>query len=75
MMVKVSSRSYRQGEVAGFLKTRERFGGLSNMAAGYRCEVNGLKFDNSEARYQACRFPDDPKLQEEIAGLASPVEA
>lgn len=74
-MARVSSRSYRQDEVAWFLKTRERFGGLSNMAAGYRCDINGLQFDSSEALYQACRFPDAPALQAEISRLASPMEA
>lgn len=75
LMAKVSLRSYRQDEVAGFLKTRERFGGLSNMAAGYLIKVNDLQFDSSEALYQACRFPDDPDLQAALAGLTSPLEA
>src|ERR1700756_205685 len=58
--------SYRRSECATFRKTNERFGGLSNMAAGYPVVVNGLAIPSSEALYQACRFPHLPDVQRMI---------
>ena len=63
------------GECAVFWKTRERFGGLSNMAGGWPLQVDGVCVTSSEALYQACRFPDRPKVQERILAQASPMSA
>ncbi len=35
--------TYRRAECAVFLKTTERFGGLSNMAGGYPLSLNGIR--------------------------------
>ena len=68
-------RTYDPAVSAVFLKTKERFGGLSNMAAGYPLEVNDVPVRTSEALYQACRFPHMPELQRRIVGEPSPMTA
>lgn len=68
-------RSYLREGCAPFRSTRERFGGLSNMATGFPVRVNGLLIHSSEALYQACRFPDLPELQRIIIGHSNPMAA
>lgn len=58
-----------------FCKTREEWGGLSNMAAGFPLRVNGEDVRTSEALYQACRFPDRPDVQRKIIAERSPMAA
>lgn len=67
--------TYELHKVAAFRKTKEQFGGLSNMASGYPLQVNGVKILTSEALYQACRFPHMPEVQEEIIAQKSPMTA
>lgn len=68
-------RIYDPAGSAVFLKTRERFGGLSNMAAGFPLVVNGVPIRTSEALYQACRFPLKPEVQKLIIAERSPMTA
>jgi type I restriction enzyme, S subunit len=68
-------RTYYPAESAVFLKTNERFGGLSNMAAGFPLSVAGVEVRTSEALYQACRFPHMPDVQHMIISEASPMTA
>jgi len=68
-------REYRREEAVVFLKTREQFGGLSNMAPGFPIRVNGAAIRTSEALYQACRFPHRPELQVRIIEQGSPMTA
>jgi len=70
-----AARIYDPADVAVFWKTKERFGGLSNMAAGFPLRVNGFQIRTSEALYQACRFPHRPDLQELILSQTSPMTA
>ncbi|HVI86827.1 MAG TPA: NADAR domain-containing protein [Dongiaceae bacterium] len=58
-----------------FLKTNERFGGLSNMAPGFPLRVNGIRIRTSEALYQACRYPHMPDVQRKIIDEHSPMTA
>ena len=69
------TRTYHRAESAVFLKTKEKHGGLSNMAGGFPLMVNGLPIRTSEALYQACRFPHLPDLQREIIAERSPMTA
>ena len=55
-----------------FQKSKESFGGLSNMSNDYPLEVNGISIRSSEALFQACRFPDNIEAQEEIIKQKSP---
>jgi type I restriction enzyme S subunit len=68
-------RTYKRAESAVFSKTKEGFGGLSNMAAGFPISVNGVRILTSEALYQACRFPHLPQVQRLIIQQSSPMTA
>lgn len=72
---KYGLREYKADEVVWFRKTKEAFGGLSNMCSGYPLSVNGHKILTSEALYQACRFPHLPEVQREIIVQKSPMTA
>lgn len=71
----LSQKTYKRSEAIVFHKTKEAFGDLSNMAAGYPIKINGAHILTSEALYQACRFPHLPGVQKEIIGAASPMTA
>lgn len=66
---------YHPEKCAVFCKTKERFGGLSNMAAGFPLLVCGVECRTSEALYQALRFPHLPQIQAEILAQKSPMSA
>lgn len=68
-------RTYIRGEVVVVYKTKEDFGGLSNMASGYPLQINGVRILTTEALYQACRFPHLAEVQREIIGQHSPMTA
>lgn len=68
-------RTYHRAESVVVYKTKEDFGGLSNMASGYPLQVNGVRILTTEALYQACRFPLLPEAQREIIGQHSPMTA
>ena len=73
--MKVSERKYEQNKVISFSNTKGLFGGLSNMAPGYSLFVNEINIANTEALYQACRFPLFPDLQEKIINQKSPMDS
>ena len=58
-----------------FRKTRDEYGDLSNMAAGFPLTINGINVRTPEALYQACKFPNHPKVQKEIIDQYSPIAA
>jgi type I restriction enzyme S subunit len=68
-------RTYKRAVSEVFSKTKEGFGGLSNMASGFPVRVNGVRILTSEALYQACRFPHLPDVQRLIIGQLSPMTA
>jgi putative DNA methylase len=68
-------RTYDRSTSVVFLKTKEAFGGLSNMAGGFPLKVNGVRLQTSEALYQACRFPHLPDIQQLIIAQTSPMTA
>ncbi len=70
-----SIRTYQKEESVVFCKTTEAYGGLSNMAAGYPIDILGHRIRNTEALYQACRFPDFPDIQLRIVEQSSPMAA
>ena len=69
------TRTYTRAQSIVFLKTKEAFGGLSNMAGGFPLKVNGVSIRTSEALYQACRFPHLPNVQRLIIDQKSPMTA
>jgi type I restriction enzyme S subunit len=68
-------RTYERAASVVFLKTKEAFGGLSNMAGGFPLAVGGVDILTAEALYQACRFPHLPDVQRLILDQASPMAA
>lgn len=72
---KYQFRTYRDSEVCFFRKTKELFGGLSNMAAGFPIQIGDIKILSSEALYQACRFPHMEDVQKSIINEKSPMSA
>ena len=69
------TREYCRSTSVVYLRTKEEFGGLSNMAGGFPLTVNDIQIRTSEALYQACRFPRLPDVQSEIIGQKSPMTA
>lgn len=69
------TRTYNVEDCISFRKTAEGFGGLSNMAPGYKIQISNVEFLTSEALYQACRFPNYPEIQQEIIKQHSPMYA
>ena len=69
------SRTYDIDDCIAFRKTSEVYGGLSNMAPGYKIDIYGIQFLTSEALYQACRFPKHPEIQQQIIKQHSPMYA
>jgi ribA/ribD-fused uncharacterized protein len=61
-----TEREYNRSDSFVFCKTKEEYGGLSNMASGYPLTVNGITVPSSEALYQSLRYPELPELQMEI---------
>jgi len=57
---------YHPQDVIVFCKVKEAWGGFSNMANGFPLVVNGIAIKNTEALYQALRYPGDKELQEKI---------
>ena len=68
-------RTYQQSDCVVFLHTKEIFGGLSNMCAGYPLRINEVDIRTAEALYQACRFPSYEVIQSEIIAQRSPISA
>jgi ribA/ribD-fused uncharacterized protein len=68
-------RTYQRAEAVVVYKTKEDFGGLSNMASDYPLLVNGVRLLTTEALYQACRFPLLAEIQREIIDQKSPMTA
>lgn len=68
-------RTYSPSNCAVFRKTKEAWGGLSNMAPGFNLCINGIHIRTSEALYQSCRFPHMPDVQEYIIDQCSPITA
>lgn len=75
MMRTVQFRTYQPNEAIVFHKTNEQFGGLSNMAPGYKLKINNHQILTAEAFYQACRYPHLPEVQEAIILESSPITA
>ena len=72
---KYDSKVYDAEQSCVFRKTKEQFGGLSNMASGFPLRINNIIIPSSEALYQACRFPNLPDVQSKILNQRSPMTA
>ncbi|HKY36548.1 MAG TPA: NADAR family protein [Polyangiaceae bacterium] len=63
------------GSPALVYRTKEEYGCLSNMAAGFELVVGSFRVASSEALYQALRYPDQPDWQREILAAPTPRRA
>ena len=68
-------RTYERNATVVFRKTKDAFGGLSNMAMGFPIDIYGRRYWTSEALYQACRFPHMPRVQELVVSQRNPITA
>lgn len=68
-------RIYGIDNAITFKKTKEKYGGLSNMASGYPINLNNIRILTSEALYQSLRYPEYPEFQKEIILQRSPMTA
>lgn len=66
---------YNAEESCVFNKVKEKWGQFSNMGNEMGVVVNGIRIRNTEALYQACRFPDYPEIQKEIIDSHSGMSA
>lgn len=71
----VNERTYLRKNVVVFRKTKEEYGGLSNMAAGFQICLNGVTFRSAEALYQCIRFTEHASIQQQIINQKSPMTA
>jgi ribA/ribD-fused uncharacterized protein len=74
-MTEEQVRHYDPAESILFRKTRDPFGGLSNMAAGFPIQIGEASIRTSEALYQALKYPLHPNVQQEILEQRSPMAA
>lgn len=74
-MKEIEFRSYLIKDSIVFWKTKEQFGGFSNMAGGFPLEINNQYISTAEALYQACKFPHNADLQRRIISQNSPIFA
>ncbi len=65
-------RTYSFSNSVYFMKTSEKFGGLSNFAKGFPIYFANKKFLTSEHLYQYLKFPDFPDIQEKIILASTP---
>ena len=71
----IKATTYQPQDCAVFMKSRDRFGELSNMTFGFPLNAKGIAFQSSEGLYQAFKFPHDSQLQLEIGQAKSGMEA
>lgn len=69
------TKTYRLSEVASFRKTRDLYGGLSNMATGYPITICDVHFASSEALYQSMKFTGHPNIQAAISAEKNPMKS
>ena len=70
-----AERTYDPTRCIVFCKTKELYGGFSNMAAGFPLMLDGTSIRTSEALYQTFRFPSHPEVQKAILNERSPMSA
>ena len=73
--ISLSVTTYQSAECAAFMRSREKYGHLSNMTPYYPLRVNGLRFQGPEGLYQAFKYPEEPAFQERIAEANSGMAA
>jgi ribA/ribD-fused uncharacterized protein len=75
MDVAMDAATYDPAHSAAFMRSRDRYGDMSNMTFGFPLSVNGLEFQGPEGLYQALKFPGSPETQRAIASQRSGMDA
>ena len=75
LRIKPAMTTYQNEACAPFMRSRDRFGKLSNMTFGFPLTVNEVRFQGPEGLYQALKFPQNPDHQNRIAQQRSGMEA
>ena len=75
MQVELQEVTWPAGTSAAFMRSRDRYGDLSNMSFGFPIKINGLIFQGPEGLYQALKFPEQPQIQSDLAQQRSGMEA
>ena len=71
----VRPRLYRQGLFVRLTDPEDPHWELSPLAPGYPLTVNGIRFPDAAALFQALKFPNQPQVQRRLAALPSGVAA
>ena len=67
--------TYKKQSCVSFRKTKESYGGLSNMCSGYPIKIDNHIFLTSESLYQSCRFNEYGDIQRIILNEKSPMSS
>lgn len=67
------TKTIQSNNCVTFSKTKESFGGFSNMSTEYPIVVKGVVFPTSEHFYQCMKYVDHPQVQREIIGEKNPL--
>ena len=65
--------TYQKGQSVSFRKTKESYGGMSNMCSGYPFILGYHGFLTSEHLYQVCRFNEHRDIQKIVQNEKSPM--
>jgi len=68
-------KTYDKQTCVSFRKTKELYGGLSNMCSGFPIQIGEDIFLTSESLYQVCRFNEYSDIQRIIQGEKSPMSS
>jgi len=74
-IINLNVSKYDKQSCVSFRKTKELFGGLSNMCSGYPIQIGGEQFLTSESLYQVCRFNEYSDIQRLIQMEKSPMSS
>lgn len=73
--INLNIQIFDSNECCVFFKTKENYGGLSNMAGGFPIVINDYEIRTAEALFQICRFPHLPEVQLKIKDKKNPLVA
>ena len=65
--------TYYRNNIIAFCKTKDPWGGFSNMCGGFPILWDDKSYRTSEALYQSFKFPNKEVIQEEIRAERSPM--
>ena len=74
-IIDLDVRQYEKQSCVSFRKTKESYGGLSNMCSGFPIQIEEDNFLTSESLYQVCRFNEYSDIQRIIQLEKSPMSS